>query len=32
MLGLSYINIDQNDEGVGMLAKALSIYDAFKDI
>lgn len=26
LLGLSYLNIDQNEEGVGMLAKAMSIY------
>ena len=28
---MNYINIDKNDEGIGMLAKAMSIYEGFKE-
>ena len=32
LLGLSYVNIDKNEEGVGMLAKAMNIYEGVKDV
>jgi hypothetical protein len=32
LLGLSYVNIDKNEEGIGMLAKAMNIYEGVKDV
>jgi hypothetical protein len=32
MLGLSYINRDDNEQGLGCLAQSVKIYETFKTI